>query len=60
MVCKNICFVYYHLINILDEATQEKQNLNLSTNEIIEDTQSTHEEFNNGISRNVLGNDPTR
>ncbi len=39
----------------LDEATQDKGNTTLSTNEIIEDTQSTQEEFNNGISRNVLG-----
>ncbi len=39
----------------LDEATQEKENITLSTNEIIEDTQSTQEEFNSGISRNVLG-----
>jgi hypothetical protein len=38
-----------------DEATQQKRNTNLSTNEIIEDTQSTREEFNNGISRNALG-----
>ena len=39
----------------LDEATQAKENLNLSTNDIIEDIQSTHEEFNNGLTRNMLG-----
>ncbi|CAF1154793.1 unnamed protein product [Rotaria sordida] len=37
-----------------DEATQEKENTHLSTNEIIEDTQATQEEFHNGRSRNVL------
>jgi hypothetical protein len=41
------------IIYYLDEATQEKENLALSTNEIIEDTQSTQEELNNGISRNI-------
>jgi hypothetical protein len=44
----------------LDEATQEKGNLNLSTNEIMEDVQSTHEEFSNGITRNRLGQCFTR
>jgi hypothetical protein len=39
----------------VDEATQETENVTLSTNEIIEDTQSTREEFNNGISRNAIG-----
>jgi Dimerisation and cyclophilin-binding domain of Mon2 len=39
----------------LDEATQEKENVTLSTNEIIEDIRSTHDEFNNGLSRNILG-----
>ncbi len=39
----------------IDEATQETENVTLSTNEIIEDTQSTKEEFNNGISRNAIG-----
>ncbi|CAF1321481.1 unnamed protein product [Adineta steineri] len=37
-----------------DEATQVKQNTTLSTNEIIEDTRSTQDEFSNGLSRNVL------
>ena len=39
----------------LDEATQEHENVTLSTNEIIEDIRSTHDEFNNGLSRNILG-----
>ena len=44
----------------LDEATQEKGNLNLSTNEIMEDVQSTHGEFSNGLTRNMLGQYFTR
>ncbi len=55
MVRKDI-YRRYQLRNYyLDQATQEKENTTLSTNEIIEDTQSTQEEFNNGLSRNVLG-----
>lgn len=40
---------------VSDEATQETENSTLSTNEIIEDTRSTQEEFNNGHAREMLG-----
>ncbi|CAF5227405.1 unnamed protein product, partial [Rotaria magnacalcarata] len=37
-----------------DEATQGNENDCLSTNEIIEDIQSTPDEFHNTISRNTI------
>ena len=39
----------------LDEAAQKQVHSSLSTNDIIEDTQSTHEEINVGISRRDTG-----
>jgi hypothetical protein len=39
----------------LDEATQEQRNNSLSTNEIIEDTQSTQGELHERISQNYTG-----
>lgn len=38
-----------------DEATRVKDNGHVSTNDIIEDTRSSQEELNNGISRDVTG-----
>ncbi|CAF3428875.1 unnamed protein product [Rotaria sp. Silwood1] len=42
-----------------DEATQKTKDTTLSTNEIIEDTQATQEEFHNGRSRNGLDSQST-
>ncbi|CAF5177695.1 unnamed protein product, partial [Rotaria magnacalcarata] len=42
-----------------DEATQGNENDCLSTNEIIEDTQSTPDEFHNTISRNTIDSQST-
>jgi hypothetical protein len=39
----------------LDEATQEQTNNSLSTNDIIEDTQSTQGEIHERISQNHTG-----
>ncbi len=39
----------------LDEATQKQVHSSLSTNDIIEDTRSTQEEINDGISRRDIG-----
>jgi len=39
----------------LDEATQEQRNNSLSTNEIIEDTQSIQGELHERISQNHTG-----
>ncbi|CAF4312534.1 unnamed protein product [Rotaria socialis] len=42
-----------------DEATQGNENAFLSTNEIIEDTHSTPDEFHNTISRNTIDSQST-